>query len=193
MMTMLLCLRYQKPYRIWTSVSCSYTEEERDSWRAAIESASHAQVSQNLRNAPQHHHHYQCHHHQQQHKHPQHQMRQRLAVLEARLSQLRPEEPRPPTSSSHSIGSKSSHQSLDRVMWLFLQVSWWKQNLSQIPRVLIIMIINSDPESPALLECALSCDNLLCDVLGRPPSTRSISILELKIIIHNLKLSKGCW
>ena len=58
------------------------------------------------------------HHHQQQHrhKHPEPQMRQRLAVLEARLSQLRPEEPRPPTSSSHSIGSKSNHQSLDRVM-----------------------------------------------------------------------------
>ena len=34
------------------------------------------------------------------------------------------------------------------------------------------MKICSDPESPALLECALSCDNLLCDVLGRPPSTR---------------------
>ena len=75
------------------------------------------------------------HHHQQQHrhKHPEPQMRQRLAVLEARLSQLRPEEPRPPTSSSHSIGSKSNHQSLNRVMWLFLQVSWWKQNLSQTP------------------------------------------------------------
>ena len=29
-----------------------------------------------------------------------------------------------------------------------------------------------DPDSPPLLECALSCDNLLCDSLGRPPSTR---------------------
>ena len=37
-------------------------------------------------------------------------MRQRLAVLEARLSQLRPEEPRPPTSSSHSIGFENNHQ-----------------------------------------------------------------------------------
>ena len=41
------------------------------------------------------------------HPHPDHdddQMRQRLAQLEARLGQLRPEEPRPPSSPSDSIG-----------------------------------------------------------------------------------------
>ena len=39
-----LCLWCKKSDRRWKSVYCSYTEEERDSWRTAIESASHAQV-----------------------------------------------------------------------------------------------------------------------------------------------------
>ena len=31
-----------------------------------------------------------------------------------------------------------------------------------------------NPSQPPLLECALSCDNLLCDGLGRPPSPRLV-------------------
>ena len=29
-----------------------------------------------------------------------------------------------------------------------------------------------DPEAPPVLECAYICDNLLCDAIGRTPSTR---------------------
>ena len=32
----------------------------------------------------------------------------------------------------------------------------------------------SDPSEPPLLELTLSCDNLLCDALGRPPSARVV-------------------
>ena len=32
----------------------------------------------------------------------------------------------------------------------------------------------ADPNEPPLLELCLSCDNLLCDALGRPPSARVV-------------------
>ena len=32
----------------------------------------------------------------------------------------------------------------------------------------------ADPNEPPLLELSLSCDNLLCDALGRPPSARVV-------------------
>ena len=35
-----------------------------------------------------------------------------------------------------------------------------------------------DPCTPALLECSLSCDNLLCDALGRSPSPRLLVFLR---------------
>ena len=101
-----------------TMMMRSYTEAERDSWRTAIESASHAQVIHHHHHHHIHHHHHRHHnndddrhHHNHKikhhHHHPDHdddQMRQRLAQLEARLGQLRPEEPRPPSSPSDSIG-----------------------------------------------------------------------------------------
>ena len=35
-----------------------------------------------------------------------------------------------------------------------------------------------DPSSPPLLECSFSCDNLLCDALGRSPSARLLIFLR---------------
>ena len=33
----------------------------------------------------------------------------------------------------------------------------------------------ADPNEAPLLELSLSCDNLLCDALGRPPSARVVA------------------
>ncbi len=35
-----------------------------------------------------------------------------------------------------------------------------------------------DPNEPPVMECALSCDNLLCDALGRAPSARLVVSLR---------------
>ena len=42
-----------------------------------------------------------------------------------------------------------------------------------------------DPSSPPLLECSFSCDNLLCDALGRSPSPR--------LLVYLRNSSKGEW
>ena len=83
----------------------SYTESDRDSWRAAIESASH------------------------------YKMRLHLQTLKDRLAQIQNAQDKPP------------------------------------PDILCNSSV-IDPDTPPLLECSLSCDNLLCDALGRSPSTR---------------------
>jgi len=85
----------------------SYTQSERDSWRAAIESASHSK------------------------------MRLHLQTLKTRLAQKQNPEA--------SVTNPSETCCDSSVI---------------------------DPDTPPLLECCLSCDNLLCDALGRSPSTR---------------------
>lgn len=38
----------------------------------------------------------------------------------------------------------------------------------------------SDPNEPPLFECSLSCDNLLCDALGRAPSAKLVVSARLR-------------
>ena len=98
----------------------SYTQSERDSWRAAIESAPHFK------------------------------MRLHLQTLKDRLVQVQSADGREEGQSEMLCSS-----SVD------------------------------DPSTPPLLECCLSCDNLLCDALGRSPSTR------LLVFVRNC--SNGEW
>jgi len=98
----------------------SYTETERDSWRAAIESASHFK------------------------------MRIHLQTLRDRLAQIQK-----------------------------------AQDIDKGPSEILCDSSVIDPDTPPLLECSLSCDNLLCDALGRSPSTR------LLVFVRNS--SNGEW
>ena len=83
----------------------TYTRAERDSWRGAIESASHGK------------------------------MKQVLQRLRERVSQL----------TDSQTDNREDEPTLETVI---------------------------DPSCPPLLECSFSCDNLLCDALGRSPSAR---------------------
>ena len=90
----------------------SHTRGERDSWRAALQSASHAT------------------------------MRQQLSSLRERVSRLVSTVP----------GSGENEPTFETTV--------------------------IDPSSPPLLECSFSCDNLLCDALGRSPSARLLIFLR---------------
>ncbi|XP_023330385.1 type II inositol 3,4-bisphosphate 4-phosphatase [Eurytemora carolleeae] len=53
-----------------------------------------------------------------------------------------------------------------------------------IPKIKLSVI---DPEAPPVLECAYICDNLLCDAIGRTPSTR------LVVYVRNLSTEPWCF
>ena len=92
-------------------LSC-VTKDDRDSWRDAIQAASHFK------------------------------MRQRLAVLREKVSQL-----------SHSLDNNDS------------------DDVTTDSTVIC-------PNTPAECEASFSCDNLLCDALGRSPSPRLLVYLR---------------
>ena len=92
-------------------LSC-FTKAERDSWRTAIESASHTAT------------------------------RQRIKDLQEKVSKL----------AVTMTSSDNDEVTLDSTV--------------------------IDPNTAPVLECSMSCDNLLCDALGRSPSPRMLVYLR---------------
>ena len=92
-------------------LSC-FTQDERDSWKAAIEFASHTAT------------------------------RQRLKDLQDKVSKL----------TDTMTSSDDDEVTLDSTV--------------------------IDPNTAPVLECSMSCDNLLCDALGRSPSARMMVYLR---------------